>query len=77
MPKAKVPVKAGSKTMRNARLKFKLGNRKSTTSALHLSNEELLKKAENAEGRDKNVINNVMGRRGLTLDTESDSTETI
>jgi hypothetical protein len=45
MPKGKVQIGASRKT-RNVTRKFKLGGRKQSVSALHLSTDELLQKFE-------------------------------
>lgn len=64
MPKGKVVV-GKTRSTRNVRRKFKIGNRKSTNSALFMSTEELLERYPKA-GRDKPKIMQVLHMRRLT-----------
>ena len=67
MPKAKYREGRGGKGTSRV-YKYKLGNRKSSTSAHTLSTEELLKKYDNPSlKKDKNKIAKVLHLRGVVL----------
>jgi hypothetical protein len=69
MPKTRKQKKRG--TVQKAdplRFKFKLGNRKSSTSALHMPSEELLKKFfAPGKSKDKQKIQQVLHMRGVEI----------
>lgn len=70
MPKTRAPKiqKQAGKSI-PLRIKFKLGGRKGVTSALSLSNNELLKKyfSANHRGKDKRKIMQVLHMRNVEL----------
>lgn len=67
MPKAKFRAERGSKPV-SPTIKFKLGNRKSTTSALRLSTDELLKQYFSPKNKkDKPKIAQVLKLRNVPL----------
>lgn len=69
MPKTRKQKKRG--TVQKAdplTFKFKLGNRKSSTSALHLNDDELLKRFfAPGKSKDKQKIQQVLHRRGVEI----------
>ena len=71
MPKTRKQKKRGSGQVHKAdpmTFKFKLGNRKSSTSALHLSDDELLKRFfAHGKSKDKQKIQQVLHRRGVEI----------
>ena len=65
MPKGKTAI-GNTRKMRSVRTKFKLGNRKSTVSALSLSTDELLDKFETPSyKKDRKNIGRVLVMRGI------------
>ncbi len=65
MPKGKQAI-GNTRKMRNVRTKFKLGNRKSTVSALSLTTDELLSKWETPSyKKDRQNIGRVLILRGI------------
>ena len=70
MPKTRKSKRKGGSAAKSdpIRLKFKLGGRKSSTSALMLSDAELLKRFFSpGKGKDKNKIVQVLHARGVEI----------
>lgn len=68
MPKTrKQKVRGSVHKADSLRFKFKLGGRKSSTSAVLMSNAELLKKFGTAPGKDKQKIMKVLHSRGVHI----------
>ena len=69
MPKTRKPKQRGSVAKADSlRFKFKLGGRKSSTSALALSTDELLKKYFSpSKGKDKQKVMQVLHMRGVEI----------
>jgi hypothetical protein len=67
MPKARFKSTVRGVQGRSQRIRFKIGGRESTKSALTLTNDELLEAfaAKNTRGRDRNKIKQVLDLRGL------------
>ena len=69
MPKQRRTASKGQKAV-PVQTKFKLGGRKSTTSALHLTNDELLARLEKG-GKDVGKITTVLDQRGVSRPTKA------
>lgn len=65
MPKSKTVL--SNKTQVSTRVKFKIGTRTSTRSALRMSNSDLIAVVNgNDSGRDKQIARQMLIRRGVT-----------
>lgn len=68
MPKTRKQKQRGSvKKADPLRFKFKLGGRKSSTTALAMSTKDLLEKLNTAQGKDKQKIMQVLNMRNVHI----------
>lgn len=69
MPKTRKQKRRGGSAAKSdpLRFKFKLGGRKSSTSALTMSTEALVEKFKTAPGKDKRKIMQVLHRRNVHI----------
>jgi len=74
MPKTRNQKRKGGSSAKSdpLRFKFKLGGRKSSTSALAMSTKALVEKYDTAHGKDKPKIMRVLHRRGVHLGTPAE-----
>jgi hypothetical protein len=69
MPKARFQPQARGMQGRSQRIRFKIGGRNSTRSALAMSDQELLEAytSKSTRGRDRNKMRQVVQLRGLEV----------